>query len=92
MTTKLERIRARSRDGDKFIVVRNGQQPVSYVDVSRYEVDLLLVVAEAAAELSPGEWQTIRIALQKMRFTPDRVLAALDHIDAAIAPLMEETE
>lgn len=64
----------------------------AFISNSRADIPLLLAVAEAAAELSPGEWQTIRIALQKMRFTPDRVLAALDHIDAAIAPLMEETE
>lgn len=68
------------------------RETAQFIANSRADIPLLLAVAEAAAELSPGEWQTIRIALQKMRFTPDRVLAALDHIDAAIAPLMEETE
>lgn len=82
MTTKLDAIRAR----------HNAAQPGPWMNSAREDIGPLLAVAEAAAELSPGEWQTIRIALQKMRFTPDRVLAALDHIDAAIAPLMEETE
>lgn len=90
----MERIKARlEREWTRRISVHdNGDAVCVKADITETDEGLLLAVAEAAAELSPGEWQTIRIALQKMRFTPDRVLAALDHIDAAIAPLMEETE
>ncbi len=89
---KLQAIRTRSQEGDKFIIVRSGQQPVSYVDVSRDEVDLLLAVAEAAADIvrvmtpiehpkSPTDYAYGKVTNEQWRA-----------LVATIAPLLEEAE
>ena len=89
---KLQAIRTRSQEGDKFIIVRSGQQPVSYVDVSGDEVDLLLAVAEAAADIvrvmtpiehpkSPTDYAYGKVTNEQWRA-----------LVATIAPLLEEAE
>ena len=93
---KLQAIRTRSQEGDKFIIVRSGQQPVSYVDVSRDEVDLLLAVAEAAAAylVADKAWKDVRDdddmdedeVNDLWRAETDAYIA----LEAAVAPLLIE--